>query len=101
MKERPERQTNRQTHRQKLTCRFSANFVSAGQKEDVQRNEDDPKIKMTTKMKSTPEMNQPQKGNGIPKVKITLKMMMRLKMKTTQTMMMTVTNKKDKTSYIS
>ena len=36
LKKRPERhtdrQTDKQTNRQKLTCRSSANFVSAGQK---------------------------------------------------------------------
>ena len=37
LKKRPERhtrrQTDKQTNRQKLTCRSSANFVSAGQKQ--------------------------------------------------------------------
>ena len=32
LKKRPERHTRKQTNRQKLTCRSSANFVSAGQK---------------------------------------------------------------------
>ena len=37
LKKRPERQTNKQTEPQKLTCRSSANFVSAGQKK-VKKN---------------------------------------------------------------
>ena len=32
LKKRPERHTDKQTNKQKLTCRSSANFVSAGQK---------------------------------------------------------------------
>ena len=32
LKKKPERHTHTHTHRQKLTCRSSANFVSAGQK---------------------------------------------------------------------
>ena len=34
-KKRPERQTNRRTEPQKLTCRSSANFISAGQKSRI------------------------------------------------------------------
>ena len=43
LKKRPERQTdietNRQTNKQKLKCRSSANFVSAGQKGLILKNE--------------------------------------------------------------